>query len=840
MKDIKYNFALISQNIFAALLCVMVLCLISRPCFATIDNNNSKSTATELNIGVTGNFSINSSDDPKDWIKCYFSNSGQLRTRVRPLSGCDGSSLLWLIRDDSGDPGTILDFAYAGSQEYSDWINISAGWYYLEIDYSSGPADNDYYQATFYYQPPPDTTPPIPNPSQWLQEPFPTSATSIQMSCQVSTDSQTPPVNYHFNFVEGSGGHDSGWISSNVYADTELTPNASYGYEVNARDSSPNQNETTPANKRSCYTYAVVPPAPTVDNPTDTTLDVTPLRGTNPIYTELAIYNKTGGYYVRADGGNNGSTPVWQKDYEWSTVPVTDLSPDTTYEFQVKARNEDLIETSLGSEGSGTTSPAHNIELTLYRVSDTSGTPYSDNPGNEQLYFDPGDTMRITLRARNTGAANVNANWVLNLTPSNDHDNVRFNSDPTPNNTNDKTIPNDGSWYYYSFDWMTDTDDPIGAYDILAAVRSASDWNTILDDTEEGVNTTSLGPVAWLTECFHIGLPVVLVHGFGSNPSEPVTDYWMNLSQLLQDDGFTVIRFDYRDDQSLWNDTRYGIEGIGMQFGLYIRSWCIDYKCPKLNVVSHSMGGLVVRSAMAEMGPVDPDHRESRISIVDYQGHIKRLLTLGTPHYGSPLAELRSILIDYFFDIPTDDVDYLRDEMEPGSRFVWDLRLYTEDNEAEIRDSEIITVVGTSCIIQPFSYPSDCVVENISAAWKDWVGNSNIRVVDESHGGLKDIDTADEDVYKIIKSFCSSSSTWSGIGSEYTDNKAGMLARVVNANTEEVLVADEFKLKNNAPISIWFTPGLNEREMGYECYYVPHSLRERSQNWSFKWCPQVI
>ena len=144
------------------------------------------------------------------------------------------------------------------------------------------------------------------------------------------------------------------------------------------------------------------------------------------------------------------------------------------------------------------------IELALYRISDTSGTANTSNPGTTKTSFLPDETARVTLRARNNGPSSVGANWVLNLAPSNDHNNIRHNSDPSANNTNDKIIPNDGQWYYYSFDWTVDSDDPSGSYDLLGAIRSSSDWDEVLDDTEDGANTTSLGDKAWLNNVLTI------------------------------------------------------------------------------------------------------------------------------------------------------------------------------------------------------------------------------------------------------------------------------------------------------------------------------------------------
>ena len=139
------------------------------------------------------------------------------------------------------------------------------------------------------------------------------------------------------------------------------------------------------------------------------------------------------------------------------------------------------------------------IEMALYLVSDTSGTAHTSNPGTEKDAFGVGETVRITLQARNMGTVAADANWVLNVAPADDHGDVRYNSDPAPNNTNDKTVPEDGAWHYYSFDWTIAVDDPTGSYELGGSIRDANDWGTVWDTTGPGVAEADWSDAAWLT-----------------------------------------------------------------------------------------------------------------------------------------------------------------------------------------------------------------------------------------------------------------------------------------------------------------------------------------------------
>lgn len=110
-------------------------------------------------------------------------------------------------------------------------------------------------------------------------------------------------------------GTSSGWITNTYWISGSLSPNNSYSFRVKSR--SGNWDESEPTDLGSKYTLANTPNAPIVSNPTQTTLDVDVQPNGNPSSTEFAIYNNTAGYYVRADGGNNGATPVWQTDATW-------------------------------------------------------------------------------------------------------------------------------------------------------------------------------------------------------------------------------------------------------------------------------------------------------------------------------------------------------------------------------------------------------------------------------------------------------------------------------------------------------------------------------------------
>ena len=139
---------------------------------------------------------------------------------------------------------------------------------------------------------------------------------------------------------------DSDWKQdNNFWTQTGLSVNNIYYFRARARNG--DGDETAYCSWYNRYTLANIPAAPSVNNPTPTTLDVAINPNGNPNYTECCIWNGGGGgYYLNGSGGNNGLTPFWQTISSWSTVTVTGLAPGSYHCFYVSARNENGIITS--------------------------------------------------------------------------------------------------------------------------------------------------------------------------------------------------------------------------------------------------------------------------------------------------------------------------------------------------------------------------------------------------------------------------------------------------------------------------------------------------------------
>jgi hypothetical protein len=157
-----------------------------------------------------------------------------------------------------------------------------------------------------------------------------------------SSDAGSPPVEYYFEFVDVQvpGGHDSGWQTSNFYADGGLLTNYLYGYTVWARDGQ--GNETDPAPLGTAATFIETPQSA----PSVVTTDTSATLATSETFTNLTV-SQSGLYFDSTTAGGDGGINQWVQS---TGDQATGLTPDTLYTFRFKARNQDAVETDWSPE----------------------------------------------------------------------------------------------------------------------------------------------------------------------------------------------------------------------------------------------------------------------------------------------------------------------------------------------------------------------------------------------------------------------------------------------------------------------------------------------------------
>jgi hypothetical protein len=216
-----------------------------------------------------------------------------------------------------------------------------------------------------------DMTPPTPNPMTFAIPPAPTTGNEtryITMTATQAADDHTPAdsILYEIDEVTGNpGGTDRTWTVLESYTDLGLNPNTTYGYRVRAKDTSNNIGGWS--NVGYAATWCLVPGTPVLSNPTRTTMnvDVTPdadATRDNPVWTEFAIHCKTttdanwNGKFVSATGAPS-TTAVWRTDATWGVTTMTGMQPNTSYQFEVKARNTAGVETVYSVAATLSTTP---------------------------------------------------------------------------------------------------------------------------------------------------------------------------------------------------------------------------------------------------------------------------------------------------------------------------------------------------------------------------------------------------------------------------------------------------------------------------------------------------
>jgi pimeloyl-ACP methyl ester carboxylesterase len=131
-------------------------------------------------------------------------------------------------------------------------------------------------------------------------------------------------------------------------------------------------------------------------------------------------------------------------------------------------------------------------------------------------------------------------------------------------------------------------------------------------------------------------VPIMLVHGVWSNPDESWED--TDFKKFLQGHGFCVSMVDYEEHNAKTFDPnaepKIGNQAIAalkssIQKVLeehnkkYISAYQVD-------IIAHSMGGLIARGLCQQNGYKTKENY--------MKGQLRRLITIGTPHFGAGLA----------------------------------------------------------------------------------------------------------------------------------------------------------------------------------------------------------
>jgi uncharacterized protein (TIGR03437 family) len=291
--------------------------------------------------------------------------------------------------------------------------------------------------------------------------------------------------------------------------------------------------------------------------------------------------------------------------------------------------------------------------------------------------------------------------------------------------------------------------------------------------------------------------PVVLLNGWetGFTNSCPVAassaTTFGNLAQYLVSDGVPVV---YLFDNCL-EDPNQPIETLANDLNNFLNSIKYDdgTQVPQIDLVCHSMGGLIARAYLAGMQPDDT-------FLPPATTLVRKLVLIATPNFGSFVAG------NYLSTIVAGSQSA---ELAPGSAFLWNLATWNQRGD-DLRGVDAIAVVGNAGSYMPslltgvfLSNASDGLVSLTSAALGFAAQASATRVVPYCHidpsaftnaafgtfacdaPGIANVTSTSQYTGQIVRSFLAGTTDWSSIGNPpasdpYLDSDGGMFFAMEN------------------------------------------------------------
>ena len=233
------------------------------------------------------------------------------------------------------------------------------------------------------------------------------------------------------------------------------------------------------------------------------------------------------------------------------------------------------------------------------------------------------------------------------------------------------------------------------------------------------------------------------------------------------------------------------IEQLGADLGAFLNSPALA-AVPQVDVIAHSMGGLIVRSYLSGKQPA------SGAFSPPLAPKIRKAVFLAAPHFGSFQADapLAGIVFGQGNQI---------NQMKRGSQFLWDLATWNQFGD-DLRGTDALAVIGNAGSDGDSANASDGVVALIAGSL-DFARPGRTRIVNYCHislipsveaaylgctgPGIAYIDSQAHQTYQIVSSFLLDSAAWQSIGTapaqdQYLSKYGGMLVADVTSNGQYV------------------------------------------------------
>lgn len=258
--------------------------------------------------------------------------------------------------------------------------------------------------------------------------------------------------------------------------------------------------------------------------------------------------------------------------------------------------------------------------------------------------------------------------------------------------------------------------------------------------------------------------PVVLLNGWQSGllNSCPISrtsaDTFGKLQDLLLSSGAVPAVYFFDNCVECPNCL---IENLGSRLGQFINSIrdTAGAVVPQVDLVGHSMGGLIARAYLAGLQPpgVNPAFKPPT------NPRVRKLVQMATPNFGSFQA--------------TTLLGAQTAEMVPGSAFLWNLATWNQRSD-DLRGVDSIAIAGNAGVFRSFVNASDGVVTLTSASLGFARDASRTRIVPYCHAassfvgfgndcagpGIAAVTDTSHPTGQIVLSFLADSQTWNSIG----------------------------------------------------------------------------
>ena len=337
------------------------------------------------------------------------------------------------VTSDGGNPVTELGIAYgtatnptitgtktvdpAGTGIFSSIITgLSANTQYFIRAYATNSVNTAYGNESNFY-----------TLANTPAAPILSSASITTLNIAIGTGDNNPATTEYAIYLSGVGqyvqangslGQNAVWQTAaawGVKTITGLLNNNSYDFSVKARNAI--NTETSFGTSASITTLAITPGAPIVNAATESSLDVTIDVNGNFPWTTFAIHEIITNTYVQANG-TLGNSPILQFNLALGAKTVTGLTASTTYIFEVKAINQDNIQTAFGTAVSGTTlcnatfitGQPLSTQTICHNATTTNLTVYATGASLTYQWYS--NTINSTVGATILNAAGTSASYI--------------------------------------------------------------------------------------------------------------------------------------------------------------------------------------------------------------------------------------------------------------------------------------------------------------------------------------------------------------------------------------------------------------------------------------------